>query len=271
MKVCIILILSMVGIVSAQSESWQCRNDLEITCSNGKCEAKTESGFTPMSVSFDASGKMSVCAYTGCWEGTGKVSNNGNFMMLSGQNLKFSTSDMVENISITLDKKDNVAMLKAGSFAQPLICQQKEIRADLPTFMQYKVAVSKAKPKPIIFNGNRNARMFRTRLGEALNGGVNFAGHFIFATWGCGTSCVQGSIIDTKTGVVYFPEEIGIMTFGYLDDDEEPLQYQADSNLFVLNGTSGESEDSVEGIHYLVWEGTKFKKVKFVKKESRTQ
>ena len=40
--------------------SWRCRNDLEITCGDGACAAETEDGFTPMSVSFDDSGAISV-------------------------------------------------------------------------------------------------------------------------------------------------------------------------------------------------------------------
>ena len=72
MKFSLILIFS-VFFGTAYAESWQCRNDLEIRCVEGKCSAETKSGFTPMSVSFSDNGKMSVCAYSGCWEGTGKV------------------------------------------------------------------------------------------------------------------------------------------------------------------------------------------------------
>jgi hypothetical protein len=263
----LILILSILGVTSPKTETWQCRNDVQIVCTGGKCEAETKDAFTPMSVSFDDTGMMSVCAYTGCWEGTGEVSKKNNFMMLSGENLKFSTSDskdMYEHIAITLDRRDNVAMLKAGEFAHPLLCEKKVQKSDTPTFDQYKVKISTAKPKPIKFSGNKDARMFRTRLKEAYKEGVNFAGHFVFATWGCGTSCQQGAIIDTKTGVVYFPKELNVMTFRYIDEDVEPLQFQKDSKLFILNGYPGTGEDNLEGAYYFVWEGTKFKQVKFV-------
>ncbi len=70
---------------------------------------------------------MSVCAYSGCWEGTGKISDTENFMMLTGTDLKFSTSaDMTESIAITLDKRDFIALIKVGGFAQPLICESKQ-------------------------------------------------------------------------------------------------------------------------------------------------
>ncbi len=124
----LIFILSIFGLASIETESWQCRNDVEVHCAEGKCDAKKSGEFTPMSVSFDGLGKMSVCAYTGCWEGVGKVSSSDNFMILNGQNLKFSTSDMKQNIAIILDKTDNVATLKAGSFAQPLVCEKKRLK-----------------------------------------------------------------------------------------------------------------------------------------------
>ena len=250
--------------VSVFADSWQCRNDIEIRCAGGECKTETKNGFTPMSVSFDDSGAMNVCAYSGCWEGTGKVFSIADFLTVAGQNLKFSTSPndskTGQNISITIDRKDNVAILKAGSFAQPLICEKKTTKSDTPEFSDYKVSVSKTKPKPIVFKGNKEARMFRTRLREANRGEVNFAGRYIFTYWGCGTGCVYGAIINTRTGAVYFPKELAGITFG-MDIPDEPLQYQKDSKLFILHGNAANSEKA--GVTYLVWEGTKFRLVKF--------
>ena len=56
-----------------QPESWQRRNDLEIRCDAENCTAEEEGNFTPMSVTVDDAGLMSVCAYSGCWEGKGTV------------------------------------------------------------------------------------------------------------------------------------------------------------------------------------------------------
>lgn len=121
----LILSLSLFG-VTAQTETWQCRNDVEIKCADGKCEAETKDAFTPMDVSFDQTGMINVCAYTGCWQGTGKVNDDGDFLTLTGNGLKFSTSDdMAESIVISLDRRDDIAVIKAGSFAQPLLCERK--------------------------------------------------------------------------------------------------------------------------------------------------
>ena len=81
-----------------------------------------------MDVTFDDAGMMSVCAYTGCWEGTGTVTRSGPFVIVAGDALPFSTApDDTESraaIVIALDQTDQVATLKAGAFAQPLRCEQ---------------------------------------------------------------------------------------------------------------------------------------------------
>ncbi len=111
---------------AAPTAQWQCHNDLEISCDAEHCEAAES--FTPMDVRFDDAGSMSVCAYSGCWEGAGTVVQSENFVVLTGHDLPFSTApdaeDSQEEIVIALDRADHVAILKAGSFAQPLICEQ---------------------------------------------------------------------------------------------------------------------------------------------------
>ncbi len=111
---------------AALTVQWQCHNDLEISCDAEHCEAAES--FTPMDVRFDDAGSMSVCAYTGCWEGTGSVVQSERFVVLTGHDLPFSTAqdaaDSQADIVIAIDKEDHVAILKAGSFAQPLICEQ---------------------------------------------------------------------------------------------------------------------------------------------------
>ena len=127
MTLSLILLLAF-WMAPTPTESWQCRNDLEIRCSAGNCEAEREGDFTPVSVTFDAAGAMRVCAYSGCWEGNGTVVKSGDFVILTGQNLTFSTApesaEMKESIVITLDRADRVAVLKAGAFAHPLLCEQ---------------------------------------------------------------------------------------------------------------------------------------------------
>ena len=100
---------------------------MEVSCGEGRCEAETGDGFTPMSVSVDDSGEMSVCAYSGCWEGTGEVLRSEEFLILIGLDLPFSTapdSQSGQDIVIAIDRSDGVATLKAGGFAHPLLCER---------------------------------------------------------------------------------------------------------------------------------------------------
>src|ERR1035438_7409686 len=64
---------------------------------------------------------------------------------------------------------------------------------DLPNVSQYPAKVEQATVRDIDLASNPKAKDFETNLEDALASGVNFAGHFIFAQWGCGSGCVQRS------------------------------------------------------------------------------
>lgn len=105
--------------------TWDCRNDVEVHCAEGACTVAAADDFTPMDVRVDDSGAMSVCAYTGCWEGTGEVLRSEGFLVWVGHDLEFSTSPGPESsadILVALDLADDVATLKAGQIAHPLLC-----------------------------------------------------------------------------------------------------------------------------------------------------
>ena len=67
--------------------------------------------------------------------------------------------------------------------------------------------------------------MFRTRIRNAgKNDYPNFAGHYIITTWGCGSSCQYGAIIDATNGHVL---ELPIAYYGH--------EYNLESRLLVVN------------------------------------
>jgi len=51
----------------------------------------------------------------------------------------------------------------------------------------------------------RAERLYRTRLMNAAKESPNFAGHYRFVEWGCGSECVSGAIVDLSTGRVIAP------------------------------------------------------------------
>ena len=140
-----------------------------------------------------------------------------------------------------------------------------------PGFGKYRVAVEKRKNVKVDLS-TRDARMYRTNLRNAAKKGVNFAGHFIVATWGCGTNCSESGVIDARTGRAYFPAELAGAGFGFCDlpDETEPLVYKPDSRLVVLSGYKGgelEKRNSRCGVYYLEWMGTRFSQVRFIQKK----
>lgn len=60
-------------------------------------------------------------------------------------------------------------------------------------------------PSLVNFSSRPEAKLFRTVITKSAENGPNFAGHFTFISWGCGTSCFQYAIVDSITGniVIY--------------------------------------------------------------------
>lgn len=144
--------------------------------------------------------------------------------------------------------------------------------AKTPGFASYAVRVESLKAKPVDLKSHKNARSYRTNLREAAQQGVNFGGHFNLVTWGCGTNCNEGAIIDERNGRVFFPSQLGGIGVGLASwsQDLETLEFKPDSNLLIINGLPGGSnldyKNPKQGIHYLLWNGTNFREIKFVRK-----
>lgn len=105
---------------SAHSKVWNCTNkDMEIQCHGGKCEITDE--FTPIYVSVNSiDGHMSVCAYSGCYTGTGVVTINKSHLLFSG--LILTSADNSDGIMIAIDTDKKIAVINGMSFSMPLLC-----------------------------------------------------------------------------------------------------------------------------------------------------
>ena len=107
--------------------------------------------------------------------------------------------------------------------------------------------------------------LFRTRAREALKnarekGRGNFAGHYVFFEYGCGTGCVSSNVVDVKTGKIFD----GIGVGGYPVDETWVVwefDYKPDSTLIYVQGSvnSGD-DDEITGSGSFVFE---FKDGKF--------
>lgn len=91
-------------------------------------------------------------------------------------------------------------------------------------------------------------KMYRTRLRDAAKQGVNFAGHYAMAEWGCGSSCVVLAAIDLRNGkVTYFPATVSC-------DREKNCgaRFRKDSRAVHVIGALNE-EDSAD--RWYAWTG----------------
>jgi hypothetical protein len=146
------------------------------------------------------------------------------------------------------------------------------VPAPAPRFDQFPARVERiANPAPVDLNSDPGAREFRTMLRRASRQGVDFAGHFKIATFGCGTSSICWGIVDERSGRVNF-EEPHEIAFEHVGDQPKAapgttdllgMRYRADSNLLILLGAPNE-EESIEGVNYYRWTGARLVLVKHV-------
>lgn len=126
-------------------------------------------------------------------------------------------------------------------------------------FSQYKISeVFNGISAPLNLNSDSEAMNFKTRLTAVYKSAPNFAGHYTFEYWGCGSSCQRAAVIDHNTGRVYFLAETAAVGF----------EVKNDSNLIVLNPTD-ETKESCDikrsadcyPAEFYLWENNEFKQI----------
>src|SRR5688572_29924196 len=87
-----------------------------------------DQGTIPIFLNFDSSGAFLLCAYSGCWEGKGKVVSVSPFLVITLGNVDWSDPNQRvegrEDVLIAFGVKDQVAMVKAGSISMPMRCSK---------------------------------------------------------------------------------------------------------------------------------------------------
>lgn len=87
-----------------------------------------------------------------------------------------------------------------------------------------------SKPAKVDFSTNPDAKVFYTTITQQATESANFAGHFNFVSWGCGTNCAGFAVIDSITGKI-----VDYMPF---DEEGNSYSYNVNSRLLVLNPKS---------------------------------
>lgn len=153
-----------------------------------------------------------------------------------------------------------------ATFAVLLLGQAAVSAADPPNFAAYPSAArfDGRNAAPVL--ATAEARRFRTMIRDGARQKPNFDGHYIVATWGCGTDCEMGAIIDAISGkVVSLPVVAGAPQDANWDSNH--FDYRLDSRLLVMNGMIG--EEPPMGTHYFTFDGSALIPIKTVVKPEK--
>lgn len=126
-----------------------------------------------------------------------------------------------------------------------------------PRFEDYPAQQVEVAQRASLRLNNAFARRYRTALQEGLRDfPIEFAGHYVVVTPGCGTTCMFGGWVDALTGQAFGLPGI-LDTFGPFGIDD-PLLFRADSRLVITLGAAASDESRPEARYY-EWTGRKLK------------
>ena len=85
---------------------------------------------TPMSITARRDGVISVCAYSGCWEGETDLVEADGRLLWAADGAGFSTrheGGFEADITLLIIEKDGVGFVRAGGIASPLLCARRAV------------------------------------------------------------------------------------------------------------------------------------------------
>jgi hypothetical protein len=138
-----------------------------------------------------------------------------------------------------------------------------------PRFEEFPVTEKWQPPAAPVQLRTKAESMFKTRLRAASKEKPNFAGHFRFTIWGCGSNCYEGAIVNLKSGEVIPPPrskaEFPWLMCGSAFEDSN-VEVRSDSRLFIFKcGIWTEYlYKQIPDAYYYVWEENRFRQLLFV-------
>lgn len=123
-------------------------------------------------------------------------------------------------------------------------------------FEDYPATIYEGKLEDPDFSTHPDAKRFITRIKNGCEEGINFAGYFTLITWGCGSPCQSGVVVNRKTGEIFggYGTALG-------------SEFRKNSNMLIRNV---EAIDTVTNlikacayceVNHDVWTGTEFEVV----------
>lgn len=110
-------------------------------------------------------------------------------------------------------------------------CLSRPQLADYPVM---PAEIHTGRSAPADFSGQTAAWTYRTWIRLANTRGMNYAGHYVVAEWGCGSNCQNHAIVNAKTG--------RIVAFGLYSS--YGVEFAKTSRLIVFNPRTGGTNNS---------------------------
>ena len=167
------------------------------------------------------------------------VFGSSNFLLAQDTSIAASLPKRLPKLGDVLLKTDQVIVLgKADSECIDALSRSYLLFKFSPLigFADFPTRVDSLKSSARVdYSSNPTAHMYRTVLTQTYKReGINFAGHYCFTSWGCGSPCQECAIIDTRTGKVYDGPSAG-NGYGYQKDSRMLIVNPPDSEGWYLN------------------------------------
>lgn len=106
--------------------AWSCTNQVEVWCDDRSCTTRPADETTPLSISVQADGRFSVCAYSGCWEGNGRRERMARRLLLTADDVPFTSgaAGLTAPVTLLIVEHDGTGFVRVGGLATPLICKR---------------------------------------------------------------------------------------------------------------------------------------------------
>lgn len=157
-------------------------------------------------------------------------------------------------------------LLALAAMAAALLGGNPASAQEAPNFADYPGAAPFAGRNAVPVLATSEARRFRTMIRVGAREKPDFDGHYIVASWGCGTDCEMGAIIDAISGkVISLPVVAGSPQDAKWNSTH--FDYRLDSRLLVMNGMIG--EEPPMGSHYFTFDGAKLTRIKTIEKAEK--
>ena len=124
------------------------------------------------------------------------------------------------------------------------------------SFKNYPADIYVGKLADPDFSTDPDSKRFITRIKNECANGINFAGQYTLVTWGCGSPCQSGVVVDRKTGKIFggYGTALG-------------SEFKKDSKMIIRNvGAIDTTTNLIEvcaycEVNHEIWTGTEFKEV----------